>query len=185
MFQVSSQTSQYVRRRSGEEFSADCVKQTVKHPTQVMVWSIISAKGPGRLYIVEGNMKSDQYLQVLKTKLLPQAKEWFPDGEFIFMQDGAPCYNGKIIKEFFKKEELSVLPWPGNSPDMNPIENLWAIVKQEMRKTNITTKVQLIETLIKIWHHNENIQNNCLNLVNSMPNRLKMLLKNKGMHTKY
>lgn len=145
----------------------------------------MSVHGPGRLYIVENTMRQDQYLNVIKNRLIPQVRDWYPSGEFIFMHDGAPCHQAKIIKDFLGKEEISVLPWPGNSPDMNPIENLWAIVKRRLQKTKITTKQQLIEELIQVWHHDEEIKTTCVNLVKSMPNRLKMLIKNKGMHTKY
>jgi hypothetical protein len=77
------------------------------------------------------------------------------------------------------------LPWPRYSPDINPIENLWRIVKKSLKKINITTKVQLIENLIQIWHHDDEIENKCSVLIESMPRRIELLIKNKGMHTKY
>lgn len=174
-----------MRRSSNEEFSETCVAQTVKHPTTVMVWSIISAKGTGRLYIVEGTMNQHQYKKVLETRLLPQLRDWFPDEDCVFMHDGAPCHKAKSVTKFLTENHVQTLPWPGNSPDMNPIENLWAVVKKRLKKTSITTKVQLIEQLIKIWHHDEEIKNKCPVLVESMPKRIEMLLKAKGMHTKY
>ena len=67
---------QYVRRSRGEEFKAECVKQSVKHPTQAMIWSVMSVYGPGRLYIVEGTMKQEQYKNVLLKRLIPQMKDW-------------------------------------------------------------------------------------------------------------
>jgi transposase len=68
---------------------------------------------------------------------------------------------------------------------MNPIENLWGTVKKRLKKINITTKVQLIENLIQIWHHDDEIKNKCSVLIESMPRRIELLIKNKGMHTKY
>lgn len=144
IFSVEEETSQYVRRKEGEAFHPDCVKQTVKHPTSVMVWSVFSWYGCGRLYIVEGTMRHEQYIKVLKTRLIPQVREWFGQNEFIFMQDGAPCHKAKKVMEFFRENNVKVLDWPGNSPDMNPIENLWAITKKKIRKTNVTTKIGLL-----------------------------------------
>ena len=90
MFAISEESSQYIRRSADEEFSPQCVAQTVKHPTQVMVWSVMSAQGTGRLYIVEGMMNQHQYKKVLENRLLPQLKDWFPNNDFVFMHDGAP-----------------------------------------------------------------------------------------------
>jgi len=49
----------------------------------------------------------------------------------------------------------------------------------------ITTKVQLIENLIQIWHRDDEIKNKCSILIESMPRHIELLIKNKGMHTKY
>ena len=71
-------------------------------------------------------MKQDQYKIVLQTTLIPQVREWFPNGEkIVFMQDGAPC-TAKSIKTFLANESIELLDWPGNSPDMNPIESVGA-----------------------------------------------------------
>lgn len=185
MFAISEESSQYVRRTSAEEFSTQCIAQTVKHPTQVMVWSVMSAQGTGRLYIVEGMMNQHQYKKVLKTRLIPQLNDWFPNKDYVFMHDSAPCHKAKSVTKFLSANNIKTLSWPGNSPDMNPIENLWSIVKRRLKKTNITTKVGLIESLIKIWHHDNEIKDSCVKLVESMPKRIECMLKSKGMHTKY
>ncbi|GFY26911.1 uncharacterized protein TNCV_930521 [Trichonephila clavipes] len=53
--------TQFVRRGDGEKFHSDCVVRTVKHPTKIMIWSVISDKGTGRLDVVKGMMRQDQY----------------------------------------------------------------------------------------------------------------------------
>ncbi|GFX29284.1 uncharacterized protein TNCV_3218181 [Trichonephila clavipes] len=90
-FEILQNIAQFVRRRHGEKSHSDCVVQTVKHPTKIMIWSVISSKDTGRLYVVKGMMRQDQYKDVLQNCLIPQLEEWFPNGEpYIFMQDGAP-----------------------------------------------------------------------------------------------
>jgi transposase len=151
-----------------------------------MIWSCISSKGVGPLYIVEGTMRSDQYKKVLQTRLRPQIKKWFKKGEkFVFMQDGAPCHTAKIIKKYLNNVKIPLLPWPGNSPDMNPIENLWAIVKRRMASIRITTRAELINRLTEVWHHDPEIAEIARNCIESMPTRIKSLRQRKGQRTKY
>lgn len=150
-----------------------------------MVWSVISGKGMGRLYVVEGTMRQDQYKKVLETKLLPQMQEWFGNGRKLFMQDGAPCHTAKSIKKFLEEKQITLLPWPGNSPDMNPIENVWECLKRELAKERITTKLELIERIVYHWNHNEKLKTIALNCIDSMPRRVAALVAAKGGLTKY
>ncbi|CAK9801759.1 Transposable element Tcb2 transposase [Anthophora quadrimaculata] len=184
-FQIMDDRAQFVRRRPTEKYDMDCVVRTVKRPASVMIWSVISAKGMGRLYVVEGTMRQDQYRKVLETKLLPQLQEWFGNGRKVFMQDGAPCHTAKKIKIFLQEQKIPLLPWPGNSPDMNPIENVWEYLKRELAKENITTKTKLIERIIYHWHHNVALKEIAQTCIDSMPRRVAALRQAKGGLTKY
>jgi len=125
-----------------------------------MVWSVISGKGYSCLYFLQGTMKQDQYITLLKNRLIPQVKEWFPnDEDFVFMQYEAPCHTAKRVKEFSSPEKHQALATTRNSPDLNPTENIWELVKREIAKETITTKRRLIE-LIQVWYHNPRIQKN-------------------------
>lgn len=151
-----------------------------------MVWSVINFRGTGRLQIVQGTMKQDQYKKILEERLLPQLSEWFTDGEKpIFMHDGAPCHKARTITKFLAEKNITVLDWPGNSPDMNPIENVWELMKREVHKSTITTKQELIEKLIDVWHRNVHLQTVVKNCIESMPRRIASLIAAKGGHTKY
>ncbi|GFT66951.1 uncharacterized protein TNCV_1348121 [Trichonephila clavipes] len=59
-FEILQNNAQFVRRRRGEKIHSDCVVQTVKHPTKIMIWSVICSKGIRRLYVVKGLMRQDQ-----------------------------------------------------------------------------------------------------------------------------
>lgn len=175
-----------MRRRTGERYDPACITPTVKHPLSVMVWSVMSAKGPGRLYVVEGMMNAAQYLKVLKNRLLPQMKEWFCEGEnHVFMHDNAPCHKAKVVTKFLAEENVDVLDWPGNSPDMNPIENVWKVLKDEVLQFGPTTKRRLIEVLISSWYRSPKIKEAISKSINSMPRRIEALLKARGHPTKY
>jgi len=81
----------------------------------------------GQLQILEGTVNGDKYINaVLEPKLLSFARDIFgQDVTFIFQQDGAPCNTAKKCLTWFNSHQVSLLQWPGNDPDLNPIENLW------------------------------------------------------------
>ena len=76
---------------------------------------------------------------LLRKKLLPGLKSLFPAGDGVFQHDGAPSHTAKSVKAFLSENKVAVLPWPSNSPDMNPIENLWMIVKQRIAEKRPTS----------------------------------------------
>ena len=101
------------------------------------------------------------------------------------MQDGAPCHTAKSVTRYLQSKHILVLKWPGNSPDMNPNENLWELVKRRVSSDMITTKQQLIEKIISVWHRDPHVAELAKKCIASMPKRVKNLLKVKGGCTKY
>lgn len=150
-----------------------------------MVWGIISTKGPGKLYIVEGNMNAAQYKTVLTTRALPQLHEWFPNGDCMFMHDGAPCHRAKVIKQFLDSENIAILDWPGNSPDLNPIENVWGIIKRRIAGKTTTCKQELISSVIQHWFRDATLPDTLSKLIDSIPQRIRAVIDAKGGHTKF
>jgi len=86
----------------------------------------------------------------------------------------------KKVKKIFEEKGIKVLDWPGNSLDLNPIENLWSIVK-----TKLLRKDSIIEAIIDIWFRDEKIAQDCRKLEESMPKRVELLTKNKSGHIAY
>ena len=77
-------------------------------------------------------MNKEQYLYVLQTRVMQQMLDWFPRGDGVFMYDKAPCHTARICTNFLSTQQFAVLDWPGNSPDLNPIEKLWKIIKSRL-----------------------------------------------------
>ncbi|GFT95496.1 transposable element Tcb2 transposase [Trichonephila clavipes] len=113
-------------------------------------------------------------------------KEWFLNEKpYIFMQDGAPCHTARSIKAFLAEQNISLFDWPGNSPDMNPIENIWELMKREVDKDVIANKTQLLERIIHAWNHHPQMQETVQSCIDSMPRRIEALIAAKGGSTKY
>ena len=113
--------------------------QSLTFPIKVMILGCMSVHGTSRFAVVEGSMKSDQYIKILQFSLVPQSRLWFPSNRFILQQDLAPCHTSKLVKKWFTDHGIQVLPWPGNSPDLNPIENIWPIFKAKVKKQNVSS----------------------------------------------
>lgn len=157
-----------MRRRVHEAYHPDCVQTKVKHPTSVMVWGAISVKGTSELYVVQKTMEQHQYMSVLENILVPQLRHWYRrTTKYSFMQDGAPCHRSKLVKAYFLKSKITVLSWPGNSPDMNPIETIWNYMKLQLNKLNITNRGQLIDALQTIWK-SETVRLKCQELIRNL-----------------
>jgi hypothetical protein len=129
----------YVRRFPGEENSPQCILPTIKHPISVMFWGCITSNGVGRLSICSGMMNSTAYIETLKAKLLPTLRSTFPNGDYIFQDDNAPCHRAKKVKEWMRQQIIPTLEWPAQSPDLNPIENLWSRMSSIVSSRKPTT----------------------------------------------
>ncbi len=104
-----------------------------------------------------------------------------------FQQDNAPCHKAQIISDWFVEHdnEFTLLKWPPQSPDLNPIKHLWDVVEREIyiMDVQLTNLQQLRDAFISIW---TKISEECFqHLVESMPWRIKAVLKAKGGPTRY
>ena len=128
------------------------------------------------------------YLKVLNDNLVGI---WMPG--LIFMQDNALIHSAKKTKAWFQNMGIEVMEWPPYSPDLNLIENLWALLKKECFKIYPDTnslkgkddeaESKLFSILQEAW---ANIREEITEgLISSMARRVNALIAAKGWHTKY
>ncbi len=119
-----------------------------------MIWVAMSSAGVGLLCFLKTNVTAPVYQDILEHVMLPSADQLFKDADLIFQQDLAPAHTAKSTKSWLNDHGVSVLDWPANSPDLNPVENLWSIVKRKMRnkrpKNADELKATVKETLASI-----------------------------------
>jgi hypothetical protein len=90
-----------------------------------------------------------------------------------------------MTKDHLEYSDIQVLDWPANSPDINPIENLWGLLKMKLDKVGVSSKQELIERATTIWTTDVDIQMMCGKLIESMPNRLQQVMRSRGGNTNY
>ncbi len=155
----------------------------MKFPQSVMIWAAMSSAGVGPLCFLKSTVNAAIYQEILEHFMLPSADKLYGDADFIFQQDLAPAHTAKGTKSWFNDHGVTVLDWPVNSPDLNPIENLWGIVKRKMRDTRPNNADELKATVKETWASIPPQQ--CHKLITSTPRRIEAVIKAKGAPTKY
>jgi transposase len=134
-----------VRRRNGDKYKPENISGTKKFGGgSKMLWGCIGYGGVGKLILVEETMDSIRYVRVLSENLFESANDLGLSNTFCFQQDNAPCHTAKNTLEFFERNNIKVLKWPAQSPDLNPIENLWSYIKKKLVAYEFKTKVEFL-----------------------------------------
>ena len=115
-----------------------------------MCWGAISSRLKSKLAVIEDTMTSNRYVDTLRTHLLHKKRE-SEIKQMVFQQDNASSHTAKHTRAFFTEVGLTVLPWPANSPDLNPIENIWSVLKQRVENHTVKTKDDLIRVVKQEW----------------------------------
>lgn len=160
----------------------------------IMVWAAIWKGGRSPLVIMTRDVNarkrgftSQSYIQALQEGLIP-----FYDETCHFMQDNAPIHGSAAVEAFLLNHKISILEWPPYSPDLNPIEHVWRMLKHKLHKLfpelfDLRRNLQDIkvfkECLQKAWAALD--QNKISALIDSVERRRRQCMAAKGWWTKY
>ena len=107
-----------------------------------MVFGMISFAGTGPLVRLHGKINATVYKEILKKHVVPNLRTAI-NQPAVFMQDSVPCHAAKFVKTFLSGEDVTVMEWPDQSPDMNPIENVWKLLNERAKEKNLRNVEEL------------------------------------------
>ena len=151
-----------------------------------MVWGCMGWNGVGILSEVEGKMDSNQCVNILQEGLVEIIQKLeVPEEKVIFQQDNDPKHTSKLASNWFERQGIPLLDWPAQSPDLNPIEHLWNLLKRRINGYEMPAS-----GVWELWERAEVEWGKlrpevCQKLIETIPRRLEAVIKAKGGHTKY
>lgn len=147
------------------------------------VWGWFSACGRSPLQFLDHNVNQWTYMDTMDAHI-PHMELCHPDG-FIYQQDNAPAHTAFLTMCHLNRKlgPGNVMKWPANSPDLNPIENLWGIIKRKLQSTEFDNVAEWRQAINEEW---ERISDQTLeSLINSMKNRVQQCLDRGGKRVDY
>jgi hypothetical protein len=184
---LGSDGRKWVWRKRGEGLKKHQVQGTVKFGGgSLMIWGCMTAQGVGYACRIDGRMDGELYTRILDDELL-QSLEFYGLGvdEVVFQQDNDSKHTSQRARQWFDEHGFELLDWPAQSPDLNPIEHLWAHLKRQLAGYD-----EPPTSIHELWQRVEVEWNKipaqvCIDLIESMPRRVAAVLAAKGSYTKY
>lgn len=135
----------------------------------------------------KGGVTARVYKEVLDEHLLPILQYGA-----IFMHDNAPIHTAHTIRDWLQENKINVMDWPPYSPDLNPIENLWALLKAEIYRSypeliGISNTKDSLDLLIRCAIATWDVLSDQIlaRLLETMVHRVNAVIKADGWYTKY
>jgi transposase len=169
-----------VRRWS--KYPAGEVKRVPKCRQKVMIWGAIGPNGTIGLCLFRETMTAAKYINILKVNLLPAARRQFHD-DWRLQRDNDPKHTARITKVFMDENVPSVMDWPSNSPDLNPIENVWAVIKKHVEKRKPQNIKDLERKFMEEWAKLGREEVNLF--LGTMKQRCEAVISANGNHIPY
>lgn len=181
---LGAQGRVYVQRPQDAAYLSDYMVQGQSNfAPKIGIWACFGGQGVGALRIFDDDMDTRLYTDTMLQFMKPCALRLWPSGAWSYLQDNASYHKSHRSLEWFHNNGVSLVELPPHSPDLNPIENLWADLKRRVESRTPRTIPELREIVISEWANTTQLT--CSDLVDSMPDRMRAVVAADGYKTRY
>jgi len=161
------------------------INRTVKHPAKVLALGCFSKNGFGKLFLFTQNLNADYMCYIYGTALLKSVKMLFgaKNDDWYLQEDNDPKHRSKNCTDWKSDHHIKVISWPSQSPDLNPIENVWGLMKMKLQRKKFRNVKHFRREIMKCWKELPN--DYAKKLFESMDSRIDRLLSNEGDYINY
>jgi transposase len=173
----------WVQRPPGTAYEPQYCKPADEPAATVTLWGCMCSKGIGAGRLFLGELNSQLYCDILEHNLKPTYQRIYPRGLWRFLQDNASPHYTAAVNTWMHNHGVHIMEFPPYSPDLNPIENLWHVLKHRVEHRNPRTAEELEQIIGEEYEAVS--ESECAKLMRSMPARLQQCIEFEGHKTKY
>ena len=175
----------YVRRPRGKQiaYEDEYVAKYRHHGEKINIIGFITVHGVGGIEIFDENMDRIKLKKLLDNNLLKTARQYYPNEQWYFLHDNDKKFKSGMVVEWCHNNGVTVMDFPPYSPDLNPIENVWAYLKYNITRCNPQDVGELRKCIIEQW--SKIPLGKLKKCITSMPKRCKAVIANNGYKIKY
>jgi hypothetical protein len=176
----------FLRRFDDEDpLAPELCAPKLPHPVTHSIWGCFSAAGPGLMMPLEDPLDGPTYAYIVRYYLAKSFEKVFGKGtvERWLIHDTPNVHHTADVRHALGCMGITALPFPPYSPDLNPIENLWADMQRRVDRLHASTPAELKAAVEQVWAETTPAQ--CEKLARSMPKRLKQVIEVNGHYIHY
>jgi hypothetical protein len=159
----------------------------VAHAPSINAYASFSARGKTSIHLFSEMMTAVKYVEILDATLMPAVSECMAGMRWCYLQDNDPKHRARLTQEWLEahaSEFFAAGDFPPRSPDLNPMENAWAMVGEHVARAQPQNLEGLKRCIRAAWQA-VMTDDYCRTLAESMPHRLLAVRRARGGHTTY